>query len=465
MAPVLTFTTAPSPPRWEVEARVTALICAQAGLPRAAVRPGDRLVEDLGIDSLDLVGLVLALEEEFAVRLDDERQREVLHRPPRRGGGDGARHGRVGPLRLGHGRAATGRAAAPRVVLLPAAGAGRPHRPRRAGSRPLPGNGGRALHPAGRRRRGPAPLRRSRRRSPPRAARAQPGGPPAVAARPRRDARRAGARGRGGQRRRGARGLPHGRGAGLRRRLRALPQRRGGRRRRRGRRGALVRGARAPPRAAFSPGGRPARALATVDRGGGSPADGAGVLVRRGGLRPVGARGRLAPGGQRSLRGRRRVPAQRGRVGARRPRRGHRRAGVPLGRRGSRGCGRRGSRRPRPGAGAGGPAPAGNRLRRRGGAAGRRGPRAPGHVRLWFTPHGRQRVAVVPRLARAGGAPGAGRVLGGTGRPRPVFLPAGAGRQRRGGRCLGFRCAAPAALFLGAAPGEGVSDAATLFRP
>jgi acyl carrier protein len=41
------------------------------------VAPGARFTDDLGADSLDLVELVEALEEEFEVRIDDEELADI----------------------------------------------------------------------------------------------------------------------------------------------------------------------------------------------------------------------------------------------------------------------------------------------------------------------------------------------------------------------------------------------------
>lgn len=68
----------PSP--WEVERRVTAAIAEHLDLPLAQVRPDARLIEDLGMDSLALVDLTIALEEEFDLTLPETGTRGVFTR-------------------------------------------------------------------------------------------------------------------------------------------------------------------------------------------------------------------------------------------------------------------------------------------------------------------------------------------------------------------------------------------------
>jgi len=66
------------PPLWEIEFRVADLTARQTGIEREQVKPGSRLLEDLHIDSLDLVELILAVEEEFAVTIPDDVGKDVF---------------------------------------------------------------------------------------------------------------------------------------------------------------------------------------------------------------------------------------------------------------------------------------------------------------------------------------------------------------------------------------------------
>lgn len=56
----------------EIEQKVCDVTAAQLGIPRHKVFPSSRLVQDLEIDSLDLVELMMELEESFAVTLPDD---------------------------------------------------------------------------------------------------------------------------------------------------------------------------------------------------------------------------------------------------------------------------------------------------------------------------------------------------------------------------------------------------------
>ncbi|HEY6292032.1 MAG TPA: acyl carrier protein [Terriglobia bacterium] len=55
-----------------IEERVELLVARQLGVDEKKVVPKARLVEDLGADSLDLVELTMALEEEFSLEIPDE---------------------------------------------------------------------------------------------------------------------------------------------------------------------------------------------------------------------------------------------------------------------------------------------------------------------------------------------------------------------------------------------------------
>ena len=61
-------------PHW---ARLTAVLQAHAPEPRAVIAPGDRLVQDLGFDSLAIARTVVALESEFATELPADRLHEL----------------------------------------------------------------------------------------------------------------------------------------------------------------------------------------------------------------------------------------------------------------------------------------------------------------------------------------------------------------------------------------------------
>ncbi|MDI3538487.1 MAG: acyl carrier protein, partial [Bacillota bacterium] len=52
--------------------RVKEIIVDQLGVDEEAVTPEASFVDDLGADSLDIVELVMALEEEFGIEIPDE---------------------------------------------------------------------------------------------------------------------------------------------------------------------------------------------------------------------------------------------------------------------------------------------------------------------------------------------------------------------------------------------------------
>lgn len=57
--------------------RVRRAIVAELGVEEARITPDSRLDEDLGLDSLDRVDLVMAIEEEFGVDIEDEEWERV----------------------------------------------------------------------------------------------------------------------------------------------------------------------------------------------------------------------------------------------------------------------------------------------------------------------------------------------------------------------------------------------------
>lgn len=56
----------------DVMDKVKEIIVDQLGVDAADVKPAAAFVDDLGADSLDVVELVMALEEEFSVEIPDE---------------------------------------------------------------------------------------------------------------------------------------------------------------------------------------------------------------------------------------------------------------------------------------------------------------------------------------------------------------------------------------------------------
>jgi acyl carrier protein len=61
----------------EVENRVREIISEQLGVAANEVTPEASFIEDLGADSLDIVELVMALEEEYGTEISDEDAEKI----------------------------------------------------------------------------------------------------------------------------------------------------------------------------------------------------------------------------------------------------------------------------------------------------------------------------------------------------------------------------------------------------
>ena len=59
------------------EARVKEIICEQLGVSTEEVNLDSSFIEDLGADSLDIVELVMALEEEYNTEISDEQAEKI----------------------------------------------------------------------------------------------------------------------------------------------------------------------------------------------------------------------------------------------------------------------------------------------------------------------------------------------------------------------------------------------------
>ncbi len=61
----------------DVESRVRDIISEQLGVAANEVTPQASFIEDLGADSLDIVELVMALEEEYGMEISDEDAEKI----------------------------------------------------------------------------------------------------------------------------------------------------------------------------------------------------------------------------------------------------------------------------------------------------------------------------------------------------------------------------------------------------
>lgn len=64
--------------REQVEARIRGVIAEQICITEAEIKPDSNIYEDLGADSLDVIELLMAVEEEFDLSIPDEETEELL---------------------------------------------------------------------------------------------------------------------------------------------------------------------------------------------------------------------------------------------------------------------------------------------------------------------------------------------------------------------------------------------------
>ncbi len=60
-----------------IEQKVKSIIAEQLGVGEDEIKPTSSFIEDLGADSLDIVELVMAMEEEFEVEIPDEEAENI----------------------------------------------------------------------------------------------------------------------------------------------------------------------------------------------------------------------------------------------------------------------------------------------------------------------------------------------------------------------------------------------------
>ena len=62
----------------ETAEKVKSIIVEQLGVPSEEVTESASFIEDLGADSLDIVELVMALEEEYDIEISDEDAEKII---------------------------------------------------------------------------------------------------------------------------------------------------------------------------------------------------------------------------------------------------------------------------------------------------------------------------------------------------------------------------------------------------
>jgi acyl carrier protein len=60
-----------------LEERIKEIIADQLGVEQEKIVPEAKFVEDLGADSLDVVELIMAFEEEFGIEIPDEDAEKI----------------------------------------------------------------------------------------------------------------------------------------------------------------------------------------------------------------------------------------------------------------------------------------------------------------------------------------------------------------------------------------------------
>ena len=63
----------------EMKDRIVQIIAKQLGIEKEDVTAQANVVDDLGADSLDVVELVMALEEEFDVEIPDQEAEKIVN--------------------------------------------------------------------------------------------------------------------------------------------------------------------------------------------------------------------------------------------------------------------------------------------------------------------------------------------------------------------------------------------------
>ena len=63
--------------RTQIESKLTDLLVDELGIERDDIRPDAKFEEDLDVDSLGVVELLMALEDNFGVKIPDEEAEQI----------------------------------------------------------------------------------------------------------------------------------------------------------------------------------------------------------------------------------------------------------------------------------------------------------------------------------------------------------------------------------------------------
>lgn len=61
----------------DIDARIKKVVAEQLSVEEAEIRPESSFQDDLGADSLDLVELIMAMEEEFEIKIEDDAAQKI----------------------------------------------------------------------------------------------------------------------------------------------------------------------------------------------------------------------------------------------------------------------------------------------------------------------------------------------------------------------------------------------------
>ncbi len=62
----------------EILAKVKEMVASHLGKSEEEITPDSSFIEDLGADSLDLVELIMAMEDEFELEISDEDAEDII---------------------------------------------------------------------------------------------------------------------------------------------------------------------------------------------------------------------------------------------------------------------------------------------------------------------------------------------------------------------------------------------------